>query len=78
MAKANTLILLDVSSHAKMAPDTEADALRIPAAFEPAVSQQRSTGTPRPRTRLLSRQVSWLAGHRLHPAFPESHDPSDA
>jgi hypothetical protein len=24
MAKANTLILLDMSSHAKMAPDTEA------------------------------------------------------
>jgi len=33
-------------------------------------SQQATTGTPRPRTFLLSRQVSWLADHCLCLAFP--------
>src|SRR5262245_55342530 len=32
--------------------------------------RKRTTGTPRPRTLIVSRQVSWLAGHRLRQAFP--------
>jgi len=32
---------------------------------------ERTAGTPRPWTfKARSRQVSWLAGHRLLPAFP--------
>jgi hypothetical protein len=34
--------------------------------------RKRTTGTPRPRTYDMSRQVSWLAGRRLGPAFPGS------
>lgn len=30
----------------------------------------RPSGAPRPWTLQLSRQVSWLAGHRFRPAFP--------
>jgi hypothetical protein len=37
-----------------------------------AAGSQRTTGTPRPRTFDTSRQVSWLAGHCLRPAFPDS------
>ena len=35
--------------------------------------RKRTTGTPRPRTLIVSRQVSWLAGHCLRQAFPGSH-----
>jgi hypothetical protein len=34
--------------------------------------RKRTTGTPRPRTLIVSRQVSWLAGHCLRQAFPGS------
>jgi len=35
------------------------------------MSLQATTGTPRPRTFSLSRQVSWLAGRCFRPAFPK-------
>jgi len=37
-----------------------------------AAGSQRTTGTPRPRTFDMSRQVSWLAGHCLGQTFPDS------
>src|SRR5882757_8394999 len=36
-----------------------------------ARNRNRTTGTPRPRTCMLSRQVSWLTGQRCCPAFPK-------
>ena len=41
----------------------------MPASARPQ-DRKRTTGTPRPRTFDLSRQVSWLAGHCLRKAFP--------
>src|SRR5882757_11245300 len=36
-----------------------------------ARNRNRTTGTPRPRTCMLSRQVSWLTGQCCCPAFPK-------
>jgi hypothetical protein len=36
-----------------------------------ARNRNRTTGTPRPRTCMLSRQVSWLTGRCCCPAFPK-------
>jgi hypothetical protein len=36
-------------------------------------ARKRTTGTPRPRTFIVPRQVSWLAGRRFRLAFPGSN-----
>src|SRR5258708_39254367 len=43
----------------------------MPASAKPQ-DRNRTTGTPRPRTFDVLRQVSWLAGHYLGQAFPGS------
>src|ERR1043166_9200121 len=49
----------------------KAEVTRLDSANNSARNRNRTTGTPRPRTCMLSRQVSWLAGPCCCPAFPK-------
>jgi len=51
----------------------KAEVTRLDSAYggKRAQNRNRTTGTPRPRTCMLSRQVSWLAGQCCCPAFPK-------